>query len=1090
VPNKRWLWLAPLVAVALLVAVPRIARAFKIWEIKERRAVVDRAKASLAAGADGLPELAALLGDPNADSGAIEVEGDDAEIRRLILQAEIGSRTAESQAMLLRIAAEERAKWSNFDANAIGGVTSPGTRTWLSLGPQAARSEFNGTYYKALDSGRPNTIAVHPTKPSTVFLATSGGGVWRADDFGNFPTWIPLTDTLGALAIGAMSLSTTVDANGEPTIWLGLGDFVDQPIGAVVKSPDGGATWGPAIPLSTASHPADGRPSSATNVRDIKIDPNNTNTVLVATDDGFYSSFDGGATFALVDLPNAGPNPLLREDTWQIAYLGQAVDPASGTLKSQFLVSGVYGCPGANPPSIQAGSFTCPGQPLGVFNMGDFWKSIDGGTTWTSIRAAGGLPAAVTGSFLTDIGRINFAAAPQPDPASTVLYAEASAAQETTVAIPGTTIAFPNATAAFLKSSDGGNSWTRIATGLSVNALGVTVTPTALTNPTTLAGDAQSGCRIMNLGHVQSWYNLTVAVDPGDPNRALFGGDLCSAITRDGGASFQASSHWLPQSGLGFTADGFLPYVHADWHASLAIRDPNGQSVLFAGTDGGIFVTRNIWDVPSTTLAQWQQPDVGLATHLFYGIGTGDPTLGNPNVVFGGLQDNGTRWRLISDERFVADFNLQNWDQILGGDGLGAAVTTDTTGQNPVYWISVNGSRRYCRPRAHDCSLATRIENGVELANWRNPGSPSNDGEPFLMRYTPLGDDTSGVLTASNLQGWKFFVDTFDRPAATLMTPAPAGAGGGIIVDGTRRTIRGMGFRPSPYRYTIDGVPSSRIYGGVTTSGATALGSFVTVDEPGKPPQTFSAIHGVRVPNAACPGGTCFIGNGSDWAAPQSPASLGGTDSKQTWLVASNSVLTNPVGGPAVLIPAEVGHLFKTTDQGNTWIPFHGNGTGFDLPNVPIYTIKYDPTDTSDQAIWVGTDLGVYRTTDGGNTWAPYGIGLPAVRVWDINFANNGSLIRVATYGRGVWEIYPNSEPAAAPASGDFDKNGVIDFFDMASLAARMGTTPDAPPPGIIGDVLYDNLVDLDLTIPPGKTTTTIDETDLAALVAKFGSSL
>jgi len=243
------------------------------------------------------------------------------------------------------------------------------------------------------------------------------------------------------------------------------------------------------------------------------------------------------------------------------------------------------------------------------------------------------------------------------------------------------------------------------------------------------------------------------------------------------------------------------------------------------------------------------------------------------------------------------------------------------------------------------------------------------------MRYTPLGDDTSGVLTATNTMGWKLFVNTADLPSIALMTPAVTvvnGAlAGGIQVDGTNSTIRGMGFRASPYRYTIDGVANSRVYGGVTTSGATALGSFVTVDEPGKAPQTFPALHGVNVPNAACPNNTCFIGNGSDWAAPRNPASLGGTDSKQTWLVASNSVLTNPVGGPAVLIPADVGHLFKTTDQGATWVPFHGNGSVFDLPNVPVYVIKYDPTDTTDQTIWVGTDLGVYRTTDGGNTWAP-----------------------------------------------------------------------------------------------------------------------
>src|SRR5205807_1165115 len=110
------------------------------------------------------------------------------------------------------------------------------------------------------------------------------------------------------------------------------------------------------------------------------------------------------------------------------------------------MVSGVYACPNSNPPSIQAGSFACPGQPVGVFNMGDFWKSTDGGATWTSIRAAGGLPASVTQSVATDIGRINFAAAVSSDPTFTVLYAEASAAQETAALIPGTATTFNNAT--------------------------------------------------------------------------------------------------------------------------------------------------------------------------------------------------------------------------------------------------------------------------------------------------------------------------------------------------------------------------------------------------------------------------------------------------------------------------------------------------------------------------------------------------------------------------------------------------------------------------------------------------------------------
>ena len=53
-------------------------------------------------------------------------------------------------------------------------------------------------------------------------------------------------------------------------------------------------------------------------------------------------------------VANAGANQV-RENTWQIVYIGQAQDPTDGVLKSQWVVSGVYACPGANPPSIQAG---------------------------------------------------------------------------------------------------------------------------------------------------------------------------------------------------------------------------------------------------------------------------------------------------------------------------------------------------------------------------------------------------------------------------------------------------------------------------------------------------------------------------------------------------------------------------------------------------------------------------------------------------------------------------------------------------------------------------------------------------------------
>jgi len=1082
---KKWLFVAA-AALAALVAIPRVAAALKAWEAVQRQAAIAAARAALTSGADGVDLTTLLTPDGAAEDPN---EGDDAAIRRLALAAEIGPRPPEAQQYLIDVAAQEIARWGDpaaVAAAAAAGATVPGTRKWTNLGPLAARTEFNGSFYRAMDSGRPTTIAVHPGNPNRTFLGTSGGGVWFADLSSNAPSWQPITDNLGALAIGAIAIDPNFDtATGKVTIWLGLGDAFDQQSGVLVKGTyapgDQAGIWGPAIALGDPSHPADKLPTAPLNIRQIRIDPTNTSHLFVGTDDGLYISADAGATFKIVDLPK--PAPLrTRENVWEIQYLG------AGPAGSQWLVSGVYACPtlpgatvGTRPPAAQQGSVACANDSDPThYNKGDFWKSIDGGATWISVRATNGLfPEAQV--LAADVGRIAFATGSTAgDPGKTVVYAMASTVQETTLN------SFTPATAAYLKSVDGGSTWTRIATGLSL--ANPPTAPTAVTNPTTQATEAQSGCTGMNLGHVQSWYNLAVAVDPGDPgsNRVLFGGDLCSAVTVDGGKTFQLASHWLPQGGQGLTKNGFLAYVHADWHVALALRIPGQPAVLLAGTDGGLFVTRNIWDVPTPELGSWTQPNAGLATHLFYGIGTGDPTLGNPNVVFGGLQDNGSRWRLVADESFIADFNPGNWDQVLGGDGVGAASTSDTNGQNQVYWISVNGSRRFCVPRAWDCSQATRIQNGVETPNWRNPGSPGV-ADPFLIRYDPLGDDSGAVASASNDSARLWAVDPVSL-LASIRVVVPSGS---ISVDGTPRSIRGMGLRVSPYRYTIDGVPNTRIYGGVTTSaGATVAstsgsGSFLVYDKPGVGATTVVSPHGI---NLIPKGSTVrmWIGNASDFATPQNPASLGGTDSKSTWLVSSNAVLSNPFCGDtvplspcaAVQIPDSVGHVFKTTDGGNTWTAFHGNGTGFDLPNVPVFVLRYDPSDTTDQTIWVGTELGVYRTTDGGNTWAPYGTGLPAVRVTDIRISSNGSLVRISTYGRGVWEIYPHSEPAVANGSGDFDRTKVIDFFNVASLAARMGSTPSA-----VNNLVYDSAVDLD-------GTSTIDDADVAALMAKFGSTI
>jgi hypothetical protein len=121
------------------------------------------------------------------------------------------------------------------------------------------------------------------------------------------------------------------------------------------------------------------------------------------------------------------------------------------------------------------------------------------------------------------------------------------------------------------------------------------------------------------------------------------------------------------------------------------------------------------------------------------------------------------------------------------------------------------------------------------------------------------------------------------------------------------------------------------------------------------------------------------------------------------YLLASRSELTTS-GMP---ISDTLGHLFKTTDSGMTFQSLHGNGSGADLPNVPIAVVRYDPSDPTNRTLYVGNRLGAYQTKDGGDTWQRLGKGLPNVPVTDLFVAKRADLIRVSTFGRGLWELAP-----------------------------------------------------------------------------------
>lgn len=90
--------------------------------------------------------------------------------------------------------------------------------------------------------------------------------------------------------------------------------------------------------------------------------------------------------------------------------------------------------------------------------------------------------------------------------------------------------------------------------------------------------------------------------------------------------------------------------------------------------------------------------------------------------------------------------------------------------------------------------------------------------------------------------------------------------------------------------------------------------------------------------------------------------------------------------------------LRKTTDQGLTWFAIDAG-----LPDEPINSIEVDPSNPD--WIFVGTDSAVYVSFSGGASWIPFNAGLPYVVMEDLQLHNSARIMRVATHGRGMWEV-------------------------------------------------------------------------------------
>ena len=313
-----------------------------------------------------------------------------------------------------------------------------------------------------------------------------------------------------------------------------------------------------------------------------------------------------------------------------------------------------------------------------AFNFGDgIWKSIDSGATWTRLKEP---PT-------KGMGRVELDVQASTSAPTQVVYAAIADPYEDLRGV--------------YRSDDSGKTWARLAR-------------------------PDQHCAY------QCSYNLTLAIDPGNPERAFFGGVYLNR--------YVARTPKL----IGWNK------IHVDFHA----LEFDSARRLWIGGDGGVYRT-------SDGGATFSNLNSDLGTNLVYPGMSGSYA----GPLFAGFQDNGTAAYVGSKA-----WNFVNW-----GDGFFTA--TDPTNPNPVYVTS------------QFLSL-TKIANGrrckyleaIGLRDAGNPGRapfqaplamhPRNRKVVYAGTYR-IFKTTNGDSTVCHKTRWSVISQFFDS-AVTAIGPAPS----------------------------------------------------------------------------------------------------------------------------------------------------------------------------------------------------------------------------------------------------------------------------------------------------------------------------
>lgn len=399
--------------------------------------------------------------------------------------------------------------------------------------------------------------------------------------------------------------------------------YAGSPSGGIWKTADGGTTWSVLI----SNLPSIG-------VSAILLHPTDENLILIGTGDrdaadapgiGVYKSTDGGSTWTSTStgMGNKTVGMLMRH-------------PADPNIILAATSGGIYkSTDGGSNWTLKSSNSNHykdirfkPGDPTIVYATqgGKFYLSTNTGDSWTQVTSG-----VINGS------RLVIGVSPnQPD----------------WVYLLQTNGPF----AGLLKSTNSGQSFS-----------------TQSTSPNIMDYSCNGSG-----GSSQAWYDLCIAMDPGNAN-VLYTGGINIWKSVDGGINWSINSHWVGAT----WGEPCAPSVHADIH-TLDWSPVNGR--LYTGNDGGVYYTSNGGVV-------WNDVSSGLAIAQVYKIGQSATTQG---LTINGYQDNGTATNAGS-----------SFTTVIGGDGMECIVdysnpalrygelyygTIFRTTESSYYEIAGNGS--------------------------------------------------------------------------------------------------------------------------------------------------------------------------------------------------------------------------------------------------------------------------------------------------------------------------------------------------------------------------------------------------------------